>query len=62
MVYPLVRFMKFASNGFKLSQRDDVTPDCGLDLECGNQILVHATPSHYALLFVKFHKICFSNL
>ena len=27
------------------------TPDCGLDLECGNLILVCETPSNYALSF-----------
>ena len=27
------------------------TPDCGLDLECGNLTLVCDTPSNYALSF-----------
>ena len=37
-------------------------PYCGLDLSCGNLIiLVRDTPSHYAFFSVKFHQICFSR-
>ena len=49
MLYLFVKFQQIFSN-----RKDMIslpTPDCGIDLECGNQTLKCDTPSHYALSF-----------
>ena len=38
-----------------------LTPDCGLDLECGNLTLVCDTPSNYALSFDEVSLNCFRS-
>ena len=47
--------MKFGSVPQVLSNHREMirlpTPDCGLDLECGNLIFVCDTPSNFALSF-----------
>ena len=53
MVYLFVKFDEFASASL-CNRRDMIflpTPDCSLDLECGNQTLVCDTPTHCALSF-----------
>ena len=51
MVNPFVKYLLQSVLSYCREMTSPMTPDGGLDLERGSQILMHDTSSHYAFFF-----------